>query len=26
MFVNDYDAPWPYIDSTVAHVRALLDY
>ena len=26
MFVNDRDAPWPYIDSTVAHVRALLDY
>jgi aspartate racemase len=26
MFVNEVDAPWPYIDSTDAHVRALLDF
>jgi len=26
MLVNERNAPWPYIDSTVAHVRALLDY
>jgi len=26
MLANERNAPWPYIDSTVAHVRALLDY
>jgi aspartate racemase len=26
MLVNQQDAPWSYIDSTYAHVRALLDY
>jgi aspartate racemase len=26
MLVNVQNAPWPYIDSTVAHVRALLDF
>ncbi|MGA2969082.1 MAG: amino acid racemase [Acidimicrobiales bacterium] len=26
MLVNGRNAPWPYIDSTVTHVRALLDY
>jgi aspartate racemase len=26
MLVNEINAPWPFIDSTVAHVRALLDY
>ena len=26
MFFADRIAPWPVIDSTLAHVKALLDY
>jgi aspartate racemase len=26
MLVNEDNAPWPFLDSTAAHVRALLDY
>jgi aspartate racemase len=26
MLVNSHNAPWPFIDSTYAHVKALLDY
>ena len=26
LFVDESNAPWPFVDSTVAHVKALLDF